>query len=119
MGEDNINIEEKSESIKHDIEDCYRGAIKYLELYNNALMRHAGNHRLYFSFFISKFKSLYYFTMVDRDMERETIDGDTLLLDEVNNWFNNGVASDHKKGIELFLAYGKSLFGTGILTFKK
>jgi len=118
MSED-INIAEKSESIKHDIEDCYRAAIKYLELYNNALLRHAGNHRLYFAFFVSKFQSLYYFTRVDGDMKREKLGGDKSLLDEVSSWLNNGAVSDHKKGIKLFLEYSNALFNRGILSFKK
>lgn len=119
MGENSANVEEKSESIKHDIEDCYRGAIKYLELYNNALMRRAGNHKLYYAYFVSKFQSLYYFTRVDGGMARETTDDNKMLLGEVDGWLNNGVNDDRKKGIELFLAYGKALFGTGMLSFKK
>lgn len=120
MSEESINIWEKSESIKSDIEDCYRGAIKYLELYNNALLRHAGNHKIYYIGFVSKFQSLYYFTKVDGNMKRETGNDDkTLLLDEVDKWFNNDVKGDKKEGIKLFLDYANALFDRSILSFKK
>lgn len=144
MGEDSISIAEKSESIKHDIEDCYRGAIKYLELYNNALLRRAGNHKLYYAYFVSKFQSLYYFTRVDTDMKLETIekvDGNAKqkqpvdadnpekgkqeeekkhekLLPAVDGWFKNG-ATDRERGVELFLVYGDALFSNSVLSFKK
>ena len=119
MSEEPLTTVENSESIKHDIEDCYRGAIKYLELYNNALLRNAGNHKIYYAYFVSKFQSLYYFTKVDKDMKREEINNGVKLLDEVGTWLNNGVTSDHKKGIDLFLQYANALFDRSILSYKK
>ena len=133
MSEDSINIAEKSESIKHDIDDCYRSAIKYLELYNNALMRRVGNHKLYYSYFVSKFQSLYYFTRVDGDMQQEKIElvdenvkseniiieegkKYELLLSAVDRWFNDA-KTDPEKGIKLFLQYANVLYKTQIFSF--
>jgi len=119
LSEDSINIVEKSERIKHDIEDCYRAAIKFLELYTNSSLRRAGNQKLFYIGFVSKFQSLYYFTRVDSNMKHEKTEEGKLLLKEVDEWLNNGVTKDPKKGIKLFTEYSQALFDKGILSFKR
>jgi len=114
--DNNVKPIEKSDSIKRDIEDCYRAAIKYLELYTNSSLRHAGNQKLFYINFVSKFQSLFYFTRVDNSLKR---DDNKKLLDDVDRWFNDGVLSNQKKGIELFLKYSQALFDKGILSFRR
>lgn len=114
--DNNVKLTEKSDSIKRDIEDCYRAAIKYLELYRHSLLRHAGNQKLFYINFVSKFQSLFYFTKVDNSLKR---DNNKILLDEVDRWFNDGVLSDREKGIKLFLKYSQALFDKGILSFRR
>ena len=114
--DNNVKPTEKSDSIKRDIEDCYRAAIKYLELYTNSSLRHAGNQKLFYVNFVSKFQSLFYFTRVDNSLKR---DDNKKLLDDVDKWFNDGVLSNQEEGIKLFLKYSQALFDKGILSFRR
>ena len=116
---DNVSISEKSENIKRSIEECYISAIGFLELYRNSKSRHAGNHNIYYINFASKFQSLFYLTKVDRGIRNKKTVGDRSLVDDINNWIENGIENKHKEGIDLFLAYANILFDEGVLSFKK
>ncbi len=113
--DNNVKPIEKSDSIKRDIEDCYCAAIKYLELYRNSSLRHAGNQKLFYINFVSKFQSLFYFTGVDNSLKRDN----KKLLEDVGKWLNDGILSNQEEGIKLFLKYRQALFDKGILSFRR
>ncbi|MBU0572019.1 MAG: hypothetical protein KKC50_08275 [Candidatus Omnitrophica bacterium] len=115
-----INIPEKSQSLKTDIEDCYRSSVMYLQRYKSAQRKHVGNEKLYFTEFVGAFESLYIFTSVDLGIQKELLqDGHgQLLVNRVSKWLENG-NTNPKEGEQLFLAYRKALFDRGILSFKK
>ena len=115
-----INIPEKSQTLISDIEDCYRTAVKYLQLYKTAQRRGVGNESLHFTNFAGAFDALFIFTSVDPSIQEEKIvngDGE-LLAHRVSKWLENGNAH-RKEGEALFLTYRKALFDRNILSFKK
>lgn len=115
-----INIPEKSQSLKTDIEDCYRTAVKYLQMYKTARRKHVGNESLYFTEFVGAFEALYIFTSVDPSIQKELFSAreGELLVSHVSRWLGNG-NTHQKEGEQLFLAYRKALFDRNILSFKK
>ena len=117
ISENSINIAESAESIKRNIEKSYCAAIDFLEGYTGSLLRHAGNHKLFYIGFVQKFQTLYYYTHVESNMKKT--EKDKLLLKEVEEWLDNGITKDPKKGIKLFTEYSQALFDKGILSFKR
>jgi len=112
-----INISEKSQSIKTDIEDCYRSCVRWLQLFKSAQRKHIGNEGMYFAEFTASFEALFIFTSVDSSIRKEEYQKGGLLTDRVEAWLNNG-GKHRKEGEKLFLAYRKALFDRGTLSVK-
>lgn len=111
---DTYNIAERSASIRDSIEIYYLAAVANLTQYKMVSRRKIGNSNLFFLEFLNAFEALVTLTEVDQGIAKYTMPDDTLLLDNVNKWLENGMTKQ-KVGIELFLKYRKALFDKSIL----
>ena len=116
MDRETFHIAERSDSIKDRVEMYYLTAVANLTEYKMISRRKVGNKDLYFLDFLSAFEALVTLTEVEQGISKYTLSDDTLLIDNVNKWLENGM-SRREKGIDLFLKYRKALFDKSILSF--
>lgn len=116
MERETFNIAERSDSIKDRIEQYYLTAVANLTQYKMVSRRKIGNKDLYFLDFLSAFEALVTLTEVEQGIAKYTLADNTLLINNVNKWLENGMTK-RELGVELFLKYRKALFDKSILNF--
>ena len=115
MDRETYHIAEQSASIRDRIEMYYLAAVANLTEYKMISRRKIGNKDLFFLDFLSAFEALVTLTEVEQGISKYLLPDDTLLIDNVNKWLENGM-SNRGRGIELFLKYRKALFDKSILS---